>query len=240
MEASGEPQNPVNVPQQAPQPQQPAGPPAGAYGRQSGGILFVIKCIWLFVLGTILAIIGLLCLVYRPDMGQMNPFIIMLMGLFFTAAGSIYGKRKMSGQAAVADYVVDPAQMLQVRPADAIPQQAPQQPQYQPFNPVIYQQRPAEAPKAAQPAAPAMPVEAKPAEIRKIFVCPKCGAENEMGDTFCYKCGVKFVKPKKRAAKKPAKTTKAKATSKAPVKAAAKAKRQAPSVQKKKIPKEEI
>lgn len=57
-------------------------------------LLFVLKSIWLFILGAALAIIGLLCLIYRPDMGS-NSFIIMLMGLFFTGAGSIYGKKKL-------------------------------------------------------------------------------------------------------------------------------------------------
>jgi ribosomal protein L40E len=198
----------------------------------------VIKCIWLFILGVILALVGLYTLLTRPDMGT-NPFIIMLMGLFFTAAGSIYGKRKMAGQAAVADYVVDPAQMLQVRPADAIPQPQPkeQQPQYQPFNPALYQQRPHEPAAPAVEAKPTAPVEAKPAEIRKIFVCPDCGAENEMEDKFCFKCGNKFVKPKKKVAKakKPAKkvTSTAKVTAKV-----VKAKRQAVPVPKKKAAKE--
>jgi ribosomal protein L40E len=50
--------------------------------------------------------------------------------------------------------------------------------------------------------------EAKAAEIRKIFVCPKCGAENEMEDKFCYKCGFRFTKPKKKAEKAPAKKAK--------------------------------
>jgi len=206
MEASGEPGNPANQAVQ-PQPPQPAsGAQAGseAYaGQPSGGALFKLKCIWLFLLGAILSIIGLYCLLYRPDIGQ-NSFIIMLMGLFFTAAGSVYGKRKLRGQAAVANYVVDPQQMLQV-----IPQPSP------PSQPAAAQVAPGQtgpAQPSGQPAAaaqiPGQPAEPKAAEIKKIFVCPKCGAENEMEDKFCYKCGNRFVKPKKKAAKKPARKAK--------------------------------
>jgi ribosomal protein L40E len=205
MEATGEPQNPA-FPQV--QPQQ-ASANQGAYQEQnSGGLLFVIKCIWLFLLGAVLAVVGLFCLIYRPDMGLTNSFIIMLMGLLFTAIGSIYGKRKMVGQTAVADYVVDPAQMLQIRPVDSPPQ--PQQTQAFPAYPAYpsypqpAQQRPAETPKIQQPAQPAQAEQ--PSGIKRIFVCPKCGAENEMDDKFCYKCGFKFTKPKRKSARKAAKT----------------------------------
>jgi len=206
MEAYGEPENPA-FPQVQPQ-QAPAN--QGAYQEQnSGGLLFVIKCIWLFLLGAVLAVVGLFCLIYRPDMGLTNSFIIMLMGLLFTAIGSIYGKRKMVGQTAVADYVVDPAQMLQIRPVDSPPQ--PQQTQAFPAYPAYpsypqpIQQRPAETAKS-QPAQPAQAEQ--PSGIKRIFVCPKCGAENEMDDKFCYKCGFKFTKPKRKPARKAAKTKK--------------------------------
>lgn len=56
---------------------------------------FILKSIWVFLLGVVVAVVGLYCLLYRSDMGTSNPFIIMLMGLFFTGAGSIYGKRKL-------------------------------------------------------------------------------------------------------------------------------------------------
>lgn len=58
--------------------------------------VFVLKSIWVFLLGAGVALIGLYTLLTRPDMGS-NPFIIMLMGLFFTGAGSIYGKKKLRG-----------------------------------------------------------------------------------------------------------------------------------------------
>lgn len=57
-------------------------------------IVFVLRSIWLFILGAGLAVLGLITFLTRPDMGY-NPFIIMLMGLFFTGVGSIYGKKKM-------------------------------------------------------------------------------------------------------------------------------------------------
>ncbi|MCX6817691.1 MAG: zinc ribbon domain-containing protein [Candidatus Aenigmarchaeota archaeon] len=248
MEASGEPQNPA-VPQVQPQ-QAPAGQ-TGAYPEQaSGGVLFVLKCIWLFILGAILAVVGLITLLTRPDMGT-NPFIIMLMGLMFTAIGSIYGKRKLAGQAAVADYVVDPAQMLQIRPVDTPPQPQQQQ-QMQPFPtypaypsyPQSVQQRPAETPRIQQPAQPSTQLAQaeQPSGIKRIFVCPKCGAENEMDDKFCYKCGFKFTKPKKKPAKKAAKTKTEKEKPILKSKPAAKPK-PAPKkalVAKKKIPKETV
>ena len=56
--------------------------------------LFVLKSIWVFLLGVAVSLIGLYTFLTRPDMGS-NPFIRMLMGLFFTGAGSIYGKKKL-------------------------------------------------------------------------------------------------------------------------------------------------
>ncbi len=223
----GEQGNPADQPGQ-----QPASPGIQAadyfqqyYGQTS--VKFKLKCIWLFLLGAVLSIVGLLCLLYRPDIGT-NSFIIMLMGLFFTAIGSIYGKRKLAGQAATADYVVDPQQMLMVRPQPYPPYPQMQQAQ-QPLQTPVYQaqeQRPAQQPVPQEPRTPffrnpfapsqAEPVQATPAQpvqgqqaqpsqpepanvIRKIFVCPSCGAENEMEDKFCYKCGFRFVKPKKKS-----------------------------------------
>lgn len=236
MEASGEPEN-SSVPRAQPDAQQgQANQQSGAY-QETSKATFMLKCIWLFVMGAILALVGLITLLTRPDMGA-NPFIIMLMGLLFTAIGSIYGKRKLAGQAAVADYVVDPTQMLQIRPADVPPQpqqayQQPQKPfQREPFDSSAFRQKTYEpsassSPKPAivqpqytQPAA-SIAMESKPpaSGIRKIFICPKCGAENEMDDKFCYRCGFKFTKPKKKADK--AKKSDKKA---AAAKAAAKAK----------------
>jgi ribosomal protein L40E len=198
MEPSGDPeispsaQPPANVPDEG----------ETYTGQVSGGALFKLKCIWLFLLGAILSLIGLYCLLYRPDIGQ-NSFIIMLMGLFFTAAGSIYGKRKLAGQAGVADYVVDPQQMLQVRPTLPVQQAQPVQPATQTTS------YPQAQPDTARPAPGQPAVTPAPAEIRKIFVCPQCGAENEMKDKFCYKCGYnletvkkKHARPKKQASKK--------------------------------------
>ncbi len=203
------PQDPSAPPAQAPY---PTGPQAAQQPEeQYYTVAFILKCVWLFLLGILLAVVGLYCLIYRPDMGA-NSFIIMLMGLFFTAAGSIYGKRKFRGETAAmipaepqplqAQFMQQlqelgiPAQQL-VRSLEAQAAPKPQEPQPEPQTP---------APVAPPPPPPGEP------KIFRIFVCPKCGAENQMDDQFCYKCGTKFIKPKKRAgkAKKPAKQTKVK------------------------------
>jgi len=231
-------------------PQNPSAPPAPASypaepqavqqpEEQYYTVAFILKCTWLFLLGMILAIIGLYCLIYRPDMGQISPFIIMLMGLFFTAAGSIYGKRKFRGETAAlmpAEPQPLQAQILQQLKELGIPAQQlvhsleaqaapkPQEPQPEPQTP---------APVAPPPPPPGEP------KILRIFVCPQCGAENQMDDQFCYKCGVKFIKPKKRAgkAKKPAKTAKAK---KPPEPLTEKAPKAKPKVAKKKARKARV
>jgi ribosomal protein L40E len=161
---------------------------------------FKLKCIWLFLLGAALAIIGLLCTMYRPDMGA-NSFIIMLMGLFFTAAGSIYGKRKLRGDIAVVPVGQQPMQqqfMQQLQelgvPMQQLAQtmqaqqtQPPQQITSVPVQPQPLQ--PAQPQPAAKPAAEPRSLTPAEGKMLKIFVCPGCGAENEMGDKYCYRCG---------------------------------------------------
>jgi ribosomal protein L40E len=86
---------------------------------------FVLKSIWVFLLGVAVALIGLYCLVYRPDL-ESNSFIIMLMGLFFTGAGSIYGKSKLKeGESLVSAPLQQPWE-YPYQPPQPQPQQTPQ------------------------------------------------------------------------------------------------------------------
>jgi ribosomal protein L40E len=171
---------------------------------------FKLKCIWLFLLGAVLAVIGLLCIMYRPELGA-NSFIIMLMGLFFTAAGSIYGKRKLRGDIAVAIPTGQQpmqAQFMQQLQELGIPMQQfiqGMQPQAQPAQQVTsipVQPQPVQPQPVVKPAAEAKPA-APPAgkEIMKIFVCTSCGAENEMDDKYCYRCGFNLEQVRAKARK---------------------------------------
>ncbi len=235
---------------------------------------FFLKSIWLFLLGVVVAIIGLYCLVFRPDMGS-NPFTIMLIGLFFTGAGSIYGKRKLrEGESMVSappeqrplGYPSQPQQPQQppqeyprypreayvearevpaeqripseqreppseallevaeeaidtkppepvrrpVRPVPSIPSEPVAEPAAEPVaEPAVEKPEIPEKPIAEIPAKP------KEAKILKIVVCPKCGAENEAKDKFCYNCGEK-LKLEKKKRKRPKKTKKVKLHIKAP------------------------
>lgn len=208
----------AEVPVQATQTQ--SAPPAS--------IGFKLKCIWLFLLGAVLAVIGLLCIMYRPDLGA-NSFIIMLMGLFFTAAGSIYGKRKLRGDIAVAIPTGQQpmqAQFMQQLQELGIPMQqfvqsmqAQQTQPPQPATSIPPQPQPPQPQPVAKPAAEAKPA-APPAgkEIMKIFVCPSCGAENEMDDKYCYRCGFNLEKVKAKVRKTKTARKKAKARPR-PVKA---------------------
>jgi len=202
------PQTPPVVPAQAPAQAEPQA--AQQPEEQYYTVAFILKSVWLFLLGIILAVVGLYCLIYRPDMGA-NSFIIMLMGLFFTAAGSIYGKRKFRGETAVLT-PVEPqplqAQLLQQLQELGIPAQQLMHSLETQATPKPQESQP--EPQTPASVAPPPPPPGEP-KVLRIFVCPKCGAENQMDDQFCYKCGVKFIKPKKRTAKKPAKQTKAKA-----------------------------
>ncbi|UCC91609.1 MAG: zinc-ribbon domain-containing protein [Candidatus Aenigmatarchaeota archaeon] len=208
---------------------------------------FVIKSIWVFVLGAAVTVVGLYCLLYRPDMGTSNTFVIMLMGLFFTGAGSIYGKRKLSEGEPV---VSGPPQQ---KPFGVPPQTAQETPKSYPGYPpketppkpagIQAEQKeapteefleiaeeamepggevrePVPEPAVEKPGIPAKPM-AKPGEtgIIKIVVCPNCGEENEIKDKFCYNCGFK-LKPEKK--KKPRKRKAVKPAFKIPVKKPAK------------------
>lgn len=205
---------------------------------------FVLKSVWLFILGAVLALIGMYTLLTRPDMGS-NPFIIMLMGLFFTGTGSIYGKKKLrEGEPMVSSPDAGQIPATTQAPQGAGVQQAGTQPQSptEEFlesaedateEEVVRQApeksrepaaRPGQPPQqtspAQQPASPAQqPAPAKTgdkaeAKVIKIMVCPKCGAENQPTDKFCYNCGKKLKPDKKKSRKK----TKKKSSPKEPPK----------------------
>ncbi|MEM5871522.1 MAG: zinc ribbon domain-containing protein [Candidatus Aenigmatarchaeota archaeon] len=165
-----------------------------------------LRCIWLFLFGIVIAIIGLLCVIYRKDMGA-NSFIVMLIGLFLTGIGSIYGKRKLRGEMTVEPIGERPLQLhfLQQLREFGIPiekilsgaheQQKPSEPISQtPTQPSLSQPQPVFQQPKTQP----KPIEVKEKQIIKIFLCPRCGAENEMTDRFCFKCGFNLEKVKKK------------------------------------------
>jgi len=197
--------------------------------------VFVLKSVWVFLLGVAVAVTGLLCLLFRPDIGT-NSFIIMLMGLFFTGAGSIYGKRKLRGEPPVlapGEKAEHPFRLLQTRPLPIreVPvgglseekkpsgtgtKKIPDE-EFLEIAEEAIESGSAEVPAGEQAesrseSAASEKTETPEPEIQKtrvvkIVVCPKCGAENEPKDKFCYNCGFR-LKPKKRKKKKPAKQMK--------------------------------
>ncbi len=196
------------------------------------GASFAIKSIWLFLLGIVVSVIGLYCFVFRPDMGP-NSFTVMLIGLFFTGTGSIYGKKKLREGPPM---VSAPAQQKTIfqQPQQTYPGYSPRE---MPSQPTGMQAQPRAIPaelegspeeeflevaeetveseipvpvkpmKVEKPEIPAKPMaRPKEAKIIKIVVCPNCGTENETMDKFCYSCGNR-LKPEKRKVRRPRKIT---------------------------------
>jgi hypothetical protein len=191
-----------------------------AYFKNKSSFLYKLRCVWLFLLGSVVAIIGLLCVIYRKDMGA-NSFIVMMIGLFFTAVGSIYGKRKLRGEEAIVKIGAEPLsnQFLNQIHEFGIPLRKlinyfGQQATYKKSEETIPESQKALMEKPiTQPVRP-MPVkpmakslqppqqkvyEKKEKPIVKIFICPNCGAENEMTDKFCFNCGFNLEKVKIKA-----------------------------------------
>lgn len=130
-------------------------------------VSFVLKSIWIFILGVVVAIIGLYCLVFRPELGS-NSFTIMLIGLFFTGAGSIYGKRKLGeGEPAVSTPPQQKPWEYPSRPSQ------PQQPQEVPESYPGYPPREVPARRMETPAKPKEPPTEQFLEIAEESMKPE-------------------------------------------------------------------
>jgi len=226
-------------------------------------VLFVLKSIWIFILGAVLAVIGLFCLIYRPDMGS-NSFIIMLMGLFFTGAGSIYGKRKLgygeslvsvsserqknlkfseregreslgrfsfrkeesetefpwekrdprrfSGRPETDRETAEKQEELLEMTEDSMgtgeQERTAERPVTRPVQSTSTAEPPDQEPVKSPETKTQAPGESKKGKIIRIVVCPKCGAENEPKNKFCFSCGFNIEEYEKKAKKGKSKSRK--------------------------------
>lgn len=160
--------------------------------------VYFLRSVWLFIVGVAVAIIGVYALVAMPDIGS-GSFIVMLVGLFFTGAGSIYGKRRMRGEYYMTSEEPDirkfgkekPKQPTEPAPtgteeseefleeAEQAEEQRVEPPEIETSKPVLETtQKP--------------PEEEEHVKVIRVLVCPKCGSENQETDVYCFKCGKKL------------------------------------------------
>jgi ribosomal protein L40E len=152
-----------------------------------------VSIIGIFVIGLVMVIAGVYFFITgaADSTEYVMGVVLMLAGLLVTGVGAINGKRKMRSVGYFAEYPREPS-----RPPGPVREPARPAPAAQPEQ--AAPSRPTPAAPATQPRPEAKPQE-KPAEkVVKIIVCPKCGSENQVTDTFCYSCGKK-LRPKKTA-----------------------------------------
>jgi preprotein translocase subunit Sss1 len=171
-----------------------------------------LRSAWLFIVGVVVAIIGVYTLLAMPDIGSVS-FLIMLVGLFFTGTGSIYGKRKLRGDYYMTSEEPGLEKFRKEKPkpvAEQIPAESEQGEEF------LEEAEQAEEQRVERPeietSKPVLETTQKPPEeehvkVIKVIVCPKCGTENQETDKFCYNCGKKlrmkgFPGEKKGKAKK--------------------------------------
>jgi len=152
-----------------------------------------LKSAWLFIVGVAVALIGIYTLLAVPDVGS-GSFIIMLVGLFFTGAGSIYGKRKMRGEYYMTSEEPDTGKKEKPKPISK-PAEAGETEEF--LEEVEQAEEKRTEPPEIETTKPAFETTQKPpveehVKVIKVIVCPKCGAENQEMDKFCYNCGKKL------------------------------------------------
>lgn len=152
---------------------------------------FFLRSAWLFIVGVIVAVIGVYMLLMVPEIGS-NSFIIMLIGLFFTGAGSIYGKRRLRGEYYMATEERDIVKKEKPKPVDR-PGEAGESEEFLEEAEQAEEKR-TEAPEI-ETSKPRLEATGEPEEhvrVIKVLLCPKCGTENKETDIFCYNCGKKL------------------------------------------------
>ncbi len=161
------------------------------------GFELFLKAAWLFIVGVAVAIAGVYTLLYMPEI-ESGSFLIMLIGLFFTGAGSIYGKRKMRGDYYMTSEEPEIAKKEKPKPLSAPSELTGAEEESEEFLEEAEQaeEQRVESPKI-ETQKPALQTVQKPPEeehvkVVKVLVCPKCGSENKETDKFCYNCGKKL------------------------------------------------
>lgn len=152
-----------------------------------------LSIIGMFVIGIVIVITGVyffMAYSATPEaMEYQAGVVLMLIGLLVTGVGAIKGKRMMRSVGYFAAYPPD----TYSRPAQVAPAQPKPPAVTQPPGP-----RPTPLTPVNQPKPSKAPQEKQPPKVVKVLVCPKCGSENQVMDSFCFNCGKK-LRPKKSA-----------------------------------------
>lgn len=171
-----------------------------------------IEIVWMNLIGIGFVSIGLYMIMFLASASAIyNPmgFILMVMGLFFSAIGGFYGKKKLleAGMAqepvaAVSRQVEQIKQNVvsQLKPMEAAGQAKPQPVVEQPRIQPMLQQPVVQEPQTMEPEQPAQLT----GGIIKVMVCPDCNTENSPQNMYCSNCGKRL-----RAAPLPNKSVKA-------------------------------
>ena len=151
-------------------------------------LLYFLRSAWLFVIGVGVAVAGISTLLLLPDAGPVS-FLAMLAGLFFAGTGSIYGKRKLRGEYEMVSEE-DLKKLAKEKPK-------PEMDETEKFLEEAEQaeeQRvePSEGMQPAPEVQTSTPKTAEKVKVVKVLICPKCGAENQETDTYCFNCGKKL------------------------------------------------
>jgi len=153
-----------------------------------------LRSAWLFIVGVAVSIIGVYALLAVPALGS-GSFLIMLVGLFFTGTGSIYGKKKLRGEYYMGTEEPE-ARKEKPRPVAGPEPEVPGENEE-----FLEEAEQAEEQRVERPEIetekPVLETTHKPPEdehvkVIKVLVCPKCGMENQETDKFCYNCGKKL------------------------------------------------